>query len=414
MNVIPRDAYVRRLIDRKHNGLVKIVTGIRRCGKSYLLFTLFKQHLLDTGVPEDHIIGIALDDRANRELRDPDVCDRYVRSRMIDDGQYYVMLDEVQYIAGFEDVLNGFLHLPHVDVYVTGSNSRFLSSDIITEFRGRGDQIRVHPLSFAEYHDAVDGDWEDDWNDYSTFGGLPLVLAQPDEQSKIAYLSRLLDEIYLRDIIERNGIRNEAGFSELVDVIASAIGSLTNPGRLANTFASAGRLKLSQPTIIKYLGYLEEAFLVERASRYDIKGRRHIGALSKYYFEDIGLRNARLNFRQQEETHIMENAIYNELRLRGYAVDVGIVDIPQAGGGYKNVEVDFVANLGSKRYYVQSAFALPDADKRAQEVRPLLGIGDSFKKIVVVGGNKRPSRDEHGIVTMGLKQFLLNSDSLDL
>lgn len=416
MKTIARDDYLQQLIDRKHNGLVKIVTGIRRCGKSYLLFTLFKQHLLDSGVPEDHIIEIALDDRANKSLRDPDVCYQYVKNSIKDNGLYYVMLDEVQFMPDFEDVLNGFLHFGNADVYVTGSNSRFLSTDIITEFRGRGDEIRVHPLSFAEYYAAVQGDWTDAWNDYMTFGGLPLVLAQPDDTAKTAYLNHLMDEIYLRDIIERNNIRNEAGFSELVDVLASGIGSLTNPTRLEHTFKSAAKLSISQPTIVKFLGYLEDAFLITKASRYDIKGRRHIGALSKYYFEDIGLRNARLNFRQQEETHIMEDIIYNELKLRGYSVDVGIVNLPQRDNGttsHRQVEVDFVANLGSNRYYIQSAFALPDEDKQAQEKRPLLNIGDSFRKVIIVGGNVRVSHDENGITTMGLKQFLLDRDSLN-
>lgn len=416
MEPLPRSAYLQRIVERKHNGLVKVITGIRRCGKSYLLFNLFRQHLLDSGVPEDHIIAIALDDRVNKTLRNPDTCYRHVRSRIADDSQYYVLLDEVQLMNEFEDVLNGFIHLSNVDTYVTGNNSRFLSTDIITEFRGRGDEIRVHPLSFAEYYAATGGDWTDAWNDYMTFGGLPQILTQPSDAAKASYLDHLIDEIYLRDIIDHNRIRNEAGFNELVDILASGIGSLTNPSRLEHTFTSVAKLKLSQPTIIKFIDYLEDAFLIEKAKRYDVKGRKHIGALSKYYFEDIGLRNARLNFRQQEETHIMENVIYNELRLRGYSVDVGIVDLPRSSSERRprRVEVDFVANLGSNRYYLQSAFALPDADKREQELRPLLNIGDSFKKIVVVGGNVKVSRDENGVTTMGLKQFLLDADSLNL
>ncbi|PLS31865.1 ATPase AAA [Bifidobacterium margollesii] len=416
MEPLPRSTYLQRIIERKHNGLVKVITGIRRCGKSYLLFNLFRQHLRDSGVPENHIIAIALDDRANKALRDPDACYRYVRNLITDDGQYYVLLDEVQLMDEFEDVLNGFLHMSNVDTYVTGSNSHFLSTDIITEFRGRGDEIRVHPLSFTEYYAAVGGDWTDAWNDYMTFGGLPQILMQPNEAAKTNYLDRLITEIYLRDIIDHNRIRNEAGFNELVDILASGIGSLTNPTRLEHTFTSAAKLKLSQPTIVKFISYLEDAFLIEKAQRYDIKGRRHIGALSKYYFEDVGLRNARLNFRQQEETHIMENVIYNELRLRGYSVDVGIVDLPRTSKEHspRRVEIDFVANLGSNRYYLQSAFALPDADKREQELRPLLNIGDSFRKIIVTGGNTKVSHDENGITTMGLKQFLLDDNSLNL
>lgn len=410
--LIQRDLYLQKLIDRKHNGLVKVVTGIRRCGKSVLLFDLFKQHLLDDGVPEDHIIEIKLDDRANKALRDPDACYEYVRSR-VGAGQYYVLLDEVQLMPEFEDVLNGFLHIKNLDTYVTGSNSKFLSTDIITEFRGRGDEVRVHPLSFAEYHAASDAAWDDDWNEYSTFGGLPHITTLKSDDDKASYLQRLFSETYLRDIIERNGIKNDDELSHLIDIIASSVGSLTNPQKLERTFKSVKKVQISAPTIKRYLGYLEDAFMISQAKRYDIKGRKYINSPLKYYFEDIGLRNARLNFRQQEETHIMENILFNELIIRGYQVDVGVVDFTEKGKR-KQVEIDFVANLGSKRYYIQSAFALPTEEKRAQEERPLLSVGDSFKKIIVVGGNRKLSRDEYGIVTMGLKEFLLNPNSMDL
>ncbi len=409
---IARNLYLDRLVSKKHNGLVKVVTGARRCGKSYLLFNLFREHLLESGVPKDHIIGIQLDDRRNRPLRDPDTCDSYVRERLVDGGRYYVLLDEVQMMPEFEDVLNGFLHIPNVDAYVTGSNSKFLSTDIITEFRGRGDEVRVHPLGFSEYHAAKGGDWDDDWDDYMTFGGMPFVATLDDDREKMAYLKRLFDETYLRDIVERNGIRNDDGLSELIDVIASSIGSLTNPSKLERTFRSTRHQALSAPTIKRYLDCLEDAFLVSRAKRYDIKGRKHIGSPLKYYFEDVGLRNARLNFRQQEPTHIMENIVYNELVARGFSVDVGVVEM-RKGGTKTQAEIDFVANEGSRRYYVQSAYLLPDEEKRAQEERPLLSVGDSFKKVIVVGGSRRPSYDENGVVTMGVRQFLLDPKSLD-
>lgn len=409
---IRRDTYLQKLIEREHNGLIKVVTGIRRCGKSVLLFDLFKQHLIESGVPEDHIIEIRLDDRANKALRDPDACDQFVRSQ-IGDGHYYVMLDEVQMMSEFEDVLSGFLHIENLDTYVTGSNSKFLSTDVITEFRGRGDEVRVHPLSFAEYHAAMRNAWDDDWNEYMTFGGLPYITSLGTDADKVAYLHRLFDETYLRDIVERNKVRSDGELSDLVDVIASAMGSLTNPQKLENTFRSAKKVGISAPTIKNYLGYLEDAFMISHAKRYDIKGKKHINTPLKYYFEDVGLRNARLNFRQQEETHIMENILYNELVARGCQVDVGVVDIMESGKR-KRTEIDFVANQGSKRYYVQSALALPNAEKRAQEERPLVSVNDAFKKIIVVGGNVKLSRDERGIVTMGMKQFLLDPGSLDL
>ncbi len=409
--VLDRDSYLNALVRRKHNGLIKIVTGVRRCGKSFLLFNLFKDHLIAESVPENHIIEARLDDRKNKMLRDPDACDAYVRER-VGTGQHYALLDEVQLMPEFEDVLNGFLHIENLDVYVTGSNSRFLSSDIVTEFRGRGDEVRVHPLTFSEYHHAKGGAWDDNWNDYMTFGGMPYVALLQDDRDKTAYLDRLFSETYLRDIVERNGVQHEGELADLVDVVASAVGSLTNPQKIERTFKSEKGVSISAATIKKYLGYLEDAFLVSHAKRYDVKGRKHINTPLKYYFEDIGLRNARLSFRQQEETRIMENVIYNELVARGFKVDVGVVDVRE-NGNRKRVEIDFIANEGSRRYYVQSAFALPDAAKRAQEERPLLAVNDSFKKIIVVGGNARLSRDERGVVTMGLKQFLLDESSLD-
>lgn len=409
---IERTGYLKKLISRKHNGLIKVITGVRRCGKSYLLFKLFKEHLIDEGVAENRIISIALDDRQYIKLRNPDACDEFVRTR-VNKGQHYVLLDEIQLMTHFEDVLNGFLHIDNLDVYVTGSNSKFLSSDIITEFRGRGDEVRVNPLSFSEYYSAEGGDWNDAWNEYYTFGGMPYLVSLKEDQEKASYLDKLFKETYLRDIIERNKVKNEVEFEELVNIIASSIGSLTNPDKLERAFKSAKRTSLSAPTIKSYLGYLEDAFLVSRSHQYNIKGKKYINTPLKYYFVDIGLRNALLNFRQQEENHIMENILYNELVMRGYKVDVGVVDIIEKGKR-KRTEIDFVANEGSKRYYVQSAFALFDSVKRDQEERPLLSVGDSFKKIVVVGGSTKLRRDENGIVTIGLKEFLLTPESLDL
>lgn len=416
---IQRDEYLRKLVDKKHNGLIKIITGIRRCGKSYLLFKLFKQYLLREGVAPDHIIEIAFDDRRNKKYRNPDACLEYVDSKIEDDKMYYVLLDEVQMMDEFEDVLNSFLHVENADVYVTGSNSKFLSSDIITEFRGRGDEIRVYPLSFSEFYAAGRFEtWEDAWNQYYTFGGLPYILHLDEEGDKENYLKKLFAETYLKDIIERNKVQNDIQLEELVNIISSAIGSLTNANKLANTFQSVENVELSAPTIKQYLEYLEDAFIIEKAVRYDIKRKRYINTPYKYYFVDVGLRNARLNFRQQEETHIMENIIFNELRMRGFAVDVGIVEVNEKNekGVYvrKQTEVDFVINKGNRRYYVQSAFRLPTVEKERQEERPLLSISDSFKKIIIVRDNILLKRDENGIMTVGLKEFLLDKNSLDL
>lgn len=417
--VIPRDRYLEQLVSRKHNGLIKIITGMRRCGKSFLLFKLFKEHLIAEGVPESHIIRIELDDRRNKSLRDPDVCLEYVTSLLKDEGQYYLLIDEVQFMAEFEDVLNSFLHIDNLDTYVTGSNSKFLSTDIITEFRGRGDEIHVRPLSFAEYCAVYpDMAWDDAWNIYHTYGGLPYAVLLDKAEDKAQYLKRLFREVYLKDIVERNKVQNNIQMGILLDIISSSIGSLTNPRKLENTFKSDGNISISAATIKQYLDYFIDAFMVEKAERYDIKGKKYISTPQKYYFSDLGLRNARLNFRQQEETHIMENVIYNELRMRGYSVDVGVIEINErtSDGTYarKQIEIDFVANKGSQRYYIQSAFALPSFEKVAQEERPLKNVPDSFKKIIVVKDNIMLRRDDNGITTMGLKQFLLDPHSLEL
>ena len=415
---IKRDVYLNRLIRRENNGLIKIVTGVRRCGKSYLLFNLFHNYLLDKGVKEDHIVEIALDDRSNKNLRDPDVMLKYVKDRIVDENVYYVILDEVQLLAEFEDVLNSFLHIRNADVYVTGSNSKFLSSDLITEFRGRGDEIRIFPLSFREYCSVYDGGADEAWDDYFTYGGLPLILSRETAEEKAEYLTSLFQKVYLSDIVDRHKVRNREELDELVDILASAVGSLTNPLKLAHTFKTVKNKTVSDKTLRKYMDYLTDAFLVSKAVRYDIKGRKYIGSPAKFYFEDVGLRNARLNFRQMEENHIMENLIYNELRIRGYRVDVGLVE--QFGKNKENkttkkqLEVDFVATRGSEKCYIQSAFAMNTPEKQAQEERPLNAIGDSFKKIVVVRDNIKARRNDMGIVTIGVRNFLLDENSLNL
>lgn len=415
---IKRDVYLNKLIRKKKNGLIKVVTGIRRCGKSYLLFHLFHDHLLDSGVPEDHIIEIALDDRSNKELRDPDAILKFIKESIKDREDYYIILDEVQYLDEFEDVLNSLLHIRNADVYVTGSNSKFLSSDVITQFRGRGDEIRVYPLSFSEYLSVYQGSQDEAWDDYLVYGGLPLILAMEEPEDKAEYLHSLFQKVYISDIVERHNIRNKEELDELVDVLASAIGSYTNQNKLVRTFKSVKNKTISDKTIKKYTDYLIDSYLISKADRYDIKGKKYIGKLSKYYFEDVGLRNARLGFRQIEETNLMENIIYNELRVRGYHVDVGVVENyetkPDGKRGKKQLEVDFVATKGSEKYYIQSAFALPTADKVNQEQRGLLSIPDFFRKIVVVGENIKVRRDENGIITIGLRNFLLDENSLKL
>lgn len=414
---IKRDFYLQQLVDGKQNGLVKIVTGIRRCGKSFLLFKLFRQYLLDVGVDSDHIIQIALDDIENANLREPLSLYKCIKAKMTDEELYYILLDEVQLVPRFEEVLNSLLRIDNADVYVTGSNSKFLSSDIITEFRGRGDEIHLYPLSLSEYCEGTGLSPAEAWKDYYTYGGLPHTLSLATEQKKIDYLNNLFESVYLIDILERQRIKNKAEFEELVKIIASGIGAPTNPTKLENTFKSVKKINIDSVTISRYLGYMQDAFLIEKAERYDVKGKKHIGSLAKYYFTDIGLRNAILGLRQQEETHIMENIIYNELRRRGCKVDVGMVEqrfVDNDGKWQrKQLEVDFVVNEGNQRYYIQSALALPDEEKRKQEMGSLLRINDSFKKIIIVKDDIKPWRDENGILTMGLLDFLMNADSLE-
>lgn len=415
---IKRDFYLQQLVDGKQNGLIKIVTGIRRCGKSFLLFQLFRQYLLDVGVDSDHIIQIALDDIENANLREPLPLYKCIKAKMTGEELYYILLDEVQLVPRFEEVLNSLLRIDNADVYVTGSNSKFLSSDIITEFRGRGDEIHLYPLSLSEYCEGTGLSPAEAWKDYYTYGGLPHTLSLGTEKKKIDYLNNLFESVYLIDILERQRIKNKAEFEELVKIIASGIGAPTNPTKLENTFKSVKKVNIDSVTISRYLGYMQDAFLIEKAERYDVKEKKYIGSLAKYYFTDIGLRNAILGLRQQEETHIMENIIYNELRRRGCKVDVGMVEqrfVDKDGKWQrKQLEVDFVVNEGNQRYYIQSALALPDEEKRKQEMESLLRINDSFKKIIIVKDDIKPWRDENGILTMGLLDFLMNADSLEL
>ena len=409
---IQRNFYLQQLIDGRRNGLIKIITGIRRCGKSYLLFTLFYQYLKANGIAEDHIIKIALDDIESADLREPLALYRYIKGQMKDAGLYYILLDEVQLVARFEEVLNSLLRIDNADVYVTGSNSRFLSSDIITEFRGRGDEIHLYPLSLSESCDGTGQRPIDAWKDYYTYGGLPHVLSLETEKKKIDYLANLFESVYLIDILERHRIKNKSEFEELLRIVASGIGAPTNTTKLSNTFKSVKKVNISYNTIDKYLGYMQEAFILEKATRYDIKGKKYIGSLSKYYFTDMGIRNVLLGLRQQEESHIKENVIYNELRRRGCKVDVGMVEqrsIDTSGNWQrKQLEVDFVVNEGCLRYYIQSALALPDEDKRKQEMASLLRINDSFKKIIIVKDDIKPWTDENGILTIGLIDFLMD------
>lgn len=427
---IKRDRYLNRLISKKNNGLIKVITGIRRSGKSYLLFNLYYDYLISTGVAEDNIITIPLDDVDYEEHCEPHILYDYIKSRIIDKSQqYYVFIDEAQYAITKDEmkdadtpirlygVLNSLLRRKNVDIYVTGSNSKFLSSDIMTEFRGRGDEIHVSPLAFSEFYPASGKDKADAWQEYLYYGGLPHILSEPDDEAKTKYLERLNKEIYLRDLGERYDLRDENGMESLMKVIASTVGSLSNAQKISDTFKSSGDKSISMPTISRYLKYLQESFLIQKAERYDIKGRKYISTPAKYYYTDLGLRNALLNFRQFEETHLMENAIYNELVYRGYSVDVGVVEIRTSDNGKmlkKQLEVDFVVNQASKRFYIQSAFALPNQEKIEQEQASLIKIQDSFKKIIIVGGNSPVWRNESGITFMGIYDFLLNENSLDL
>lgn len=415
--VIRRDKYLNQLIESKHNGLIKIITGIRRCGKSYLLFTLFAEHLKEVGVNDNHIIKVDLEDRRNKDLRNPDNLLAFIDSKIEDKEMYYVLLDEVQLVPEFEDVLNSYLKIDNVDVYVTGSNSKFLSSDIITEFRGRGTQIHIYPLSFSEFMSVDTRHPIDAWRDYYTYGGLPHILSLIGDEAKENYLKELYTKVYLTDIKERNSVRSDAELNELLQIIASSIGSPVNPSKLERTFKSVKNVSLSYKTIDAYLSYFSDAFLTEKAIRYDIKGKKYINTLAKHYFSDMGVRNAILGFRQIEENHIMENVIYNELRMRGYSVDVGMVETRPVGEDGKRIrkqyEVDFVVNRGSQRYYIQSAFMMPTDAKERQESASLLNIDDSFRKIIIVKDYIKPKRNEDGIITIGLIDFLLEPDMLN-
>lgn len=431
---IKRNGYLQKLIEKKDNGRVKIVTGIRRCGKSYLLFELYTKYLLEQGVHDDQIIGIALDELQSAKYRDPFKLDKYIREKITDKTKrYYILIDEIQFVSeiqnpyvddpqakiNFIDVVLGLMKIKNADVYVTGSNSKMLSSDILTQFRDRGDEIRVYPLSFAEFYSAYQGDKHNAWIDYYTYGGMPVTLTLSSHEQKSQYLRDLFIRTYLKDVVERHSIQNNTDVLEdLLNIIASAIGSLTNPTKLSNTFASEKQIKISSATIDKYLGYFSEAFLISKAERYDVKGKKYIKTPAKYYFTDVGLRNARLGFRQQEETHIMENVLYCDLLRRGYDVDVGVVEYNYKKEDGKSaraqLEIDFVVNRGSERYYIQSALSISDPEKRAQEISSLIRIPDSFRKIVVVGNRINPWKDENGILYIGIEQFLLNEKAIDM
>ena len=417
MNPIQRDVYLNRLIDRRENGSIKVITGIRRCGKSYLLFKLYFDYLLKSGVEPSHIVTVPLDDEEYEELRDGKKLSAYIKQKITDDSMWYVFLDEVQLCQNFEGVLNGLNRLGNLDIYVTGSNSKFLSTDVLTEFRGRGDEVRVYPLSFAEYVSAYPGDLYDAWNDYFTYGGLPLILTRKTDELKSKYLTDLCKKLYLKDIEDRHELYGDNVMETLVNILASSVGSLTNPSKLARTFSSNG-ISVSDKTIGSYINYLLDAFFIQKAERYDIKGKKYIASPFKYYFTDVGLRNAQLNFRQQEENHIMENIIFNELLIRGFNVDVGVVEhsVRDENGSIvrKKLEVDFVCNRGNQRYYIQSAFAIPDREKMEQEQNSLVRIGDSFKKIIIVKERVKLWRNENGIVIMSIMDFLLKPNSLEL
>ena len=415
---IKRDRYLNLLISKKHNGLIKVITGMRRCGKSYLLFTLFKDYLLSEGIEKNHIIEIAFDAYENKQYRDPDVLYPYLKEKIKDDGMYYVLLDEVQLLGEFEAILNSLTRMKNVDVYVTGSNARFLSKDVITEFRGRGDEVHMYPLSFAEFMSVYPGTKQDGWNEYMLYGGLPLVLSFTTPDQKIAFLKSLFEETYISDIVGRHNIRNKAELEELLNILSSAIGSLTNPEKLSATFRSVKNKKISSATIRKYIDYLCDSFLIDSAVRYDVKGKKYIDTPMKYYFTDMGLRNARLNFRQLEETHSMENIIFNELKIRGFNVDVGVIiqyDTNEKGNSVrKQLEIDFVCNKGSKRYYIQSAYAIPDQAKMEQEQRSLMLTGDFFKRIIITKDTPAPHYNENGVLIMSVYDFLLDENSLDI
>lgn len=415
--VVKRDIYLNKLISKRHNGLIKVITGVRRCGKSYLLFHLFKEYLLSKDVDKGHIIEIAFDAFENKQFQDPYVLMPYLKEQIADDGMYYVLLDEVQLLGEFEAVLNSLIRMENVDVYVTGSNARFLSKDVITEFRGRGDEIHMFPLSFSEFMSVYPGTKQDGWNEYMLYGGLPLILRFEEPEEKIAFLKSLFEETYISDIVGRHKIRNRAELEELLNILSSAIGSLTNPTKLSATFKSVKQKTISKVTITRYIEYLRDAFLIDSAMRYDIKGKKYIDTPVKYYFTDMGLRNARLNFRQLEETHTMENIIFNELKIRDFNVDIGVVVVNGSGKDGSSVrrqyEIDFVCNKGSKRYYIQSAYAITDQAKMEQEQRSLMLTGDAFKKIIITKDTAAPYYNDSGVLIMSVFDFLLNPDSLE-
>jgi predicted AAA+ superfamily ATPase len=415
---IERTKYLNELISLQGNGMIKVVTGMRRCGKSFLLFEIFASYLEQNGISMDHIIKVDLEDYKNREMRKPDNLYAYVESRIVDDGMYYILLDEVQMLDDFEDVLNGFMKMRNVDIYVTGSNAKFLSKDIITEFRGRGFEVKMYPLSFSEYMSAYSGSVQAGFNEYMLYGGLPQILSYTTEEQKVRFLKTLFDETYIKDIKDRHGLRKDDDLEELINIMASGIGALTNPNKLANTFHSEKKSSISYDTVKDYIDYLCDSFLVEKATRYDIKGKRYINSPFKYYFMDLGLRNARINFRQSEKSHLMENLVYNELRVRGFNVDVGVVPTIAKGEDGKqqrsNLEVDFICNLGSRRYYLQSAYRMESEEKSKQERASLLRVDDSFKKIIIVGEECPVVRDDAGITTISIYDFLLKGNSLEL
>lgn len=414
MKEIQRNVYLDRLISRRENGVIKVITGIRRCGKSYLLDPIFKNYLIQSGVKEDHIIKLELDKEENKKYHDSHVLNEYIKSLIKDKEMYYILLDEIQLVEGFEAVLNGFLYERNLDVYVTGSNSKFLSSDIITEFRGRGDEVKIFPLSFSEYIETFEGDKYEAWNEYVLYGGLPLILSKKTDEEKAKYLKDLFEQTYIKDIVERNNIQRVDILDSIINMLASSIGSLTNPKKIYDTFVSNGEKEISFNTVNSYIKYIEDAFIINKSDRYDVKGKKYILTPQKYYFSDIGLRNARLNFRQQEENHIMENIIYNELIIRGYNVDVGVVEVRDDNKSRKQLEIDFVCNLGNKRYYIQSALNLDTREKTLQEERPLMGVNDNFKKIIIVKDNIKHWFTEEGILVVGIQEFLLDKNSLNL
>ena len=415
---IKRDYYLNKLIDTKNDGLIKIITGIRRCGKSYLLNKLFYEYLIENNVDESHIVKIALDNDENEKILNNKELGNYIRNKIKDNKLYYILLDEIQLVENFESVLNGLLRIENIDIYVTGSNSKFLSTDIVTEFRGRGEEIRIYPLSFSEFMSAYNGSIQDGWIEYATYGGLPIIATKMNsDERKMKYLEEQNQNVYINDVLERNRIDNSREIINiLLKIISSSIGSLTNPKKISSTFKSEMNIDIAPATISNYLQYLEEAFIIEKSTRFDVKGRKYISTPSKYYFSDIGIRNSLINFRQQEETHIMENIIYLELKKRGFNVDVGLIEYKGKENGkdfYKQLEIDFIANKGNNKFYIQSAYSMPDSEKREQEERPLLKINDSFKKFIITKDYIKAWRDDNGIITMSLFEFLNNINSLE-